>query len=68
LGSTGLQRGADEVGSRNEIAWWMPDRDFASILNGSVPLPLKPAEFGKLITDETKKWAKVIQFAGIKPE
>jgi tripartite-type tricarboxylate transporter receptor subunit TctC len=27
-----------------------------------------PAEFGKLIADETEKWAKVIKFAGIKPE
>src|SRR5579871_28484 len=27
-----------------------------------------PAEFGKLIGDETEKWAKVIKFAGIKVE
>jgi tripartite-type tricarboxylate transporter receptor subunit TctC len=27
-----------------------------------------PAEFGKLIADETDKWGKVIKFAGIKPE
>ncbi len=27
-----------------------------------------PAEFGKLIADETEKWAKVVKFAGIKPE
>jgi tripartite-type tricarboxylate transporter receptor subunit TctC len=26
------------------------------------------AEFGKLIADETEKWAKVIKFAGIKPD
>jgi hypothetical protein len=25
-------------------------------------------DFGKLITDETEKWAKVIRLAGIKPE
>ena len=24
--------------------------------------------FGKLIADETEKWGKVVQFAGIKPE
>ena len=35
---------------------------------GSVPHPLSPAEFGKLIAAETEKWAKVIAFAGIKPE
>jgi len=27
-----------------------------------------PAEFGKLIADETEKWAKVIKSANIKPE
>jgi tripartite-type tricarboxylate transporter receptor subunit TctC len=27
-----------------------------------------PADFGKIIVDETQKWAKVITFAGIKPE
>ena len=33
---------------------------------GSVPNPGSPADFGKLIADETEKWAKVIKFAGIK--
>jgi len=27
-----------------------------------------PGDFGKLIADETTKWAKVIKFAGIKPQ
>jgi len=31
-------------------------------------LPGSPTEFGKLIADETEKWAKVIKFTGIKPE
>ena len=35
---------------------------------GSVPMPMSPAEFGKLIADETEKWGKVIKFAGIQPE
>jgi tripartite-type tricarboxylate transporter receptor subunit TctC len=34
---------------------------------GSVPDPGSPADFGKLIADETEKWAKVIKFAKIKP-
>jgi tripartite-type tricarboxylate transporter receptor subunit TctC len=34
----------------------------ASLLAGS------PAEFGKLIVDETEKWAKVVKFSGAKPE
>jgi tripartite-type tricarboxylate transporter receptor subunit TctC len=35
---------------------------------GCTPLPGSPTEFGKLITDETEKWANVIKFANIKPE
>ena len=35
---------------------------------GGVPLPMTPAEFGKLIADETEKWGKVIRAANIKPE
>ena len=27
-----------------------------------------PAVFGKLIVEETEKWAKVVKFAGIKPD
>jgi tripartite-type tricarboxylate transporter receptor subunit TctC len=33
---------------------------------GDSPLPGSPADFSKLIADETEKWAKVIKFAGIK--
>jgi tripartite-type tricarboxylate transporter receptor subunit TctC len=35
---------------------------------GGTPLVGSPADFGKLIADETEKWAKVVKFAGIKPE
>jgi hypothetical protein len=31
-------------------------------------VPGSPADFGKLIADETEKWAKVIKFAGIKAD
>ena len=31
-------------------------------------MPLTPDEFGKLVGDETEKWAKVIRVAGIKAE
>jgi hypothetical protein len=31
-------------------------------------LPSSPAGLGKLIADETEKWAKVIKFADIKAE
>ena len=35
---------------------------------GGVPLPGSPADFSKFVTVETEKWAKVIKFAGIKPQ
>jgi tripartite-type tricarboxylate transporter receptor subunit TctC len=35
---------------------------------GGTVLAGSPAEFGKLIADETEKWAKVIRAANIKPE
>ncbi|SIO57639.1 Tripartite-type tricarboxylate transporter, receptor component TctC [Bradyrhizobium erythrophlei] len=35
---------------------------------GGEPLPGSPAEFGKLIAEETEKWARVVRAAGIKPE
>ena len=33
---------------------------------GGVTMPSTPAEFGKLLAEETEKWAKVIKFAGVK--
>jgi tripartite-type tricarboxylate transporter receptor subunit TctC len=35
---------------------------------GGTPTPMAPAAFGKLVAVDTEKWAKVVQFAGIKPE
>jgi tripartite-type tricarboxylate transporter receptor subunit TctC len=35
---------------------------------GGAVLSGSPAEFGKLLSDETEKWGKVIKFAGIKPQ
>ena len=35
---------------------------------GGVALPGSPADFGKLIADETERWAKVIRAANIKAE
>jgi len=36
-------------------------------LGGEV-MPISPAEFGKLVADETAKWAKVVKSAGLKVE
>jgi len=35
---------------------------------GNAPLAMTPADFGKLIADETEKWAKVIRAANIKAQ
>jgi tripartite-type tricarboxylate transporter receptor subunit TctC len=35
---------------------------------GSRVLPGSPTDFGKLIADDTQKWAKVVKFAGIKAD
>ena len=31
-------------------------------------LPGSPADFGKLIVEETEKWAKVVKFSGATPD
>jgi tripartite-type tricarboxylate transporter receptor subunit TctC len=35
---------------------------------GGTVLPGSPADFGKLISDETEKWAKVIKLSGAKSD
>jgi len=35
---------------------------------GGEPMPMTPAEFGKLVADETDKWGKVIKLTGMKPD
>ena len=35
---------------------------------GATPMPSTPADFGKLVADETEKWAKVIRAGNIKPD
>jgi tripartite-type tricarboxylate transporter receptor subunit TctC len=35
---------------------------------GGTVIPGSPATFGKLIAEDTEKWAKVIKFSGAKPE
>jgi tripartite-type tricarboxylate transporter receptor subunit TctC len=35
---------------------------------GGTPMPMSPAEFGKLVADETEKWGAVVRSAGISVE
>ena len=32
---------------------------------GGLPMSMTPAEFGKLVSEETEKWRKVVEFAGV---
>jgi tripartite-type tricarboxylate transporter receptor subunit TctC len=35
---------------------------------GASVIPGSPSDFGKLIADETDKWAKVVKFSGARPD
>ena len=35
---------------------------------GAIPMSMTPAVFGRFVTEETEKWAKVVKFAGIKAQ
>jgi tripartite-type tricarboxylate transporter receptor subunit TctC len=35
---------------------------------GNAPLALSPAEYAKLLVEETEKWGRVVKSAGLKPE
>jgi tripartite-type tricarboxylate transporter receptor subunit TctC len=35
---------------------------------GGIPMPMRPAEFGRFVADEVEKGAKVVKFAGLKAE
>src|SRR5262249_13694778 len=54
----------------HEINAALADTKFKSRLAdlGGTVLVGSPADFGKLIAEETEKWGKVIKFAGIKPD
>jgi tripartite-type tricarboxylate transporter receptor subunit TctC len=53
-----------------EINAGLTDPKFKARLTelGSSVLPGSPADFGKFLTNEVEKWAKVVKFANIKPE
>jgi tripartite-type tricarboxylate transporter receptor subunit TctC len=35
---------------------------------GGLPMQMTPSEFGKYMAEDTEKWRKVVEFAGITPE
>jgi tripartite-type tricarboxylate transporter receptor subunit TctC len=52
----------------NEVAAILADPKLRSrfLELGATPLTGSPSDFGKLVADETEKWAKVVKFAGAK--
>ncbi len=57
-----------ELNSKTNAVIAEPDVKARLVAMGLEPTPMAPAEFGKFIAAETKKWAKVVNFAHIKPE
>jgi tripartite-type tricarboxylate transporter receptor subunit TctC len=56
-----LNREINAAFSDHKFKAWLAEQ-------GGASLPGSPADFGKMIASETEKWAKVIKFAGIKPQ
>jgi hypothetical protein len=63
-GSQTLYIQKDSPGSAKESNWLRTQARLADL--GATTLGGSPADFGKLIGDETEKWGKVIRAANIK--
>jgi tripartite-type tricarboxylate transporter receptor subunit TctC len=48
------------------LADWNLIARFAEV--GGRPMPMTPDEFSKFVGDDVEKWAKVVKYAGLKPE
>jgi hypothetical protein len=58
------------IGSTKEINAGLADPKINAWVAdmGGTALAGSPADFGKLIADETEKWGKVVKFSGAKPD
>ena len=45
-----------------------PDPEGRLAEQGGTAFAGSPADFGRLIADDTQKWAKVVKFSGMKPD
>ena len=61
-GGRDLEQGFQRRAGRSEDA----EAHLADL--GGEPMPMTPAEFGKLVADETEKWGKVVKAANISVE
>ena len=66
-------RALERVGFTQKTLAWATGANERSVLEeiiarlGATVLVLSPTAFGKLIAEDTQKWAKVIRAANIKP-
>jgi tripartite-type tricarboxylate transporter receptor subunit TctC len=58
----------DELNADTNAVLVDPDMKTRLQNMGIEPMPMSTVEFGKFVVAETEKWAKVVKFAGIKPE
>ena len=58
----------DKLNAETNAALSAPDGRARLLALGIEPASMSPADFGKLITADVAKWAKVIKFADIKPD
>jgi tripartite-type tricarboxylate transporter receptor subunit TctC len=68
-GPKGMPPEAVEILNRSINAAFADPRIKARVAElGAAPMPMSPPQFGKLIADETEKWAEVVKFSGATPE
>ena len=63
----GAELRTEEEGS-SPMAWQGSQLSAVIAELGAMVYPGSPADFGKLVAEETKKWGKVVKRAGLKPE
>jgi hypothetical protein len=62
------QQGDQRGTSRSQDALADPKMKARLADLGGEPLPMMPADFGKLVAEDTEKWAKVVKFSGAKAD
>jgi tripartite-type tricarboxylate transporter receptor subunit TctC len=69
MGQKNLDCGGIPQATEQEINAGLADPKLKARLAdlGGTVIAGSPADFGRLLADETEKWAKVVKFAGISP-
>ena len=64
----GVRKKKDGVALLEEGVRLLSEYQARLAAQGSTVLADSPTDFGKLITEETAKWGKVVKFSGMKPD